>query len=748
MKQAGIFHHLRTASLVATCLICADNAFSRNLLDYVDTRVGSAYAETKTAGRFGKGSEEHGQAVPAVGVPHGMNMWTPQTRDTEKKCVAPYYYADDRFGGFRNSHWVNGGCTQDYGSVTLSGLYGDLRTSPERRGTRMDKDSETARPDYYSVTLPDEGMQAEVTGLSRAGMFRFIYAQAGTGHIVVYPNSDEGEATVEYDPAKREIRASNPVHRIYQGWGERAGFTGYYVARLPEYLEITGWGTFRGDTINSGERSISAMPRIGVYVSYKVKKGDKVTVKAGSSFTGMDAAVRNMEGELGDSDFEGIRSRSAAEWQERLGKIRTEGGDFDANAKLYGALYRASLLPRVYNDLDGAYPSFATGTPIRYMEPGHDYYDDFSMWDTYRALHPLLNIIDPRRSGDMMQSLVLKAEQGTWMPIFPCWNSYTAAMIGDHCAVVLADAAVKGIKGFDLDSAYKYLRKNAFESPASFDDYKNGMGRRALKSYLKHGYIPVEDPVAEAFHDDEQSSRTLEYAFDDYALAQIAQKLGNQKDYKKLMRRSQNWRNVMDRKSGYANGRHANGKFVAGTDPFTFNDAFTEGAPCHYTWYVPHDVAGLIELMGGNEKFTAKLDSMFSQGRYWHGNEPCHQIPYMFDAAGRWDLTQKYVRHIMDTEYMATPGGLSGNDDAGQMSAWYVFSASGFYPVAPSTPYYYIGVPAFGSITLDAGGKLLNIRRDGTDGGVCTKVMYDGKPLNDFRLSHEQLISGGTLLFE
>ena len=748
MKPGRIFLKFRIVTCVLVSLIWADNALSQNLLDYVDTRVGSAYAETKTAGKFGKGSEEHGQTVPAVGVPHGMNMWTPQTRDTEKKCVAPYYYADYLFGGFRNSHWVNGGCTQDYGSVTLSGMYGDLRTSPERRGTRIDKDSETARPDYYTVTLPDEGMQAEVTGLSRAGMFRFTYDKDGVGYIVVYPNSDEGEATVEYDPAKREIRASNPVHRIYQGWGVRAGFTGYYVARLPDDLAITEWGTFRGDTINSGERSISAMPRIGVYVSYKVKKGDKVTVKAGSSFTGMDAAVRNMDGELGNRDFDGIRALSAAAWQERLGKIRTEGGDFDANAKLYGALSRASLLPRVYNDLDGAYPSFATGTPIRYVKPGHDYYDDFSMWDTYRALHPLLNIIDPRRSGDMMQSLVLKAEQGTWMPIFPCWNSYTAAMIGDHCAVVLADAAVKGIRGFDLDSTYKYLRKNAFESPESFDDYKNGMGRRALKSYLKHGYIPVEDPVAEAFHDDEQSSRTLEYAFDDYALAQIALKLGNQKDYKKLMRRSQNWRNVMDRKSGYANGRHANGKFVAGTDPFTFNDAFTEGAPCHYTWYVPHDVPGLIELMGGDEKFIARLDSMFSQGRYWHGNEPCHQIPYMFDAAGRWDLTQKYVRHIMDTEYMATPGGLSGNDDAGQMSAWYVFSALGFYPVAPSTPYYYIGVPAFDSITLDAGGKLLNIRRKGADGAVCTKVTCDGKPLSDFRLSHEQLISGGTLLFE
>lgn len=598
MKPGRIFLKFRIVTCVLVGLIWADNALSQNLLDYVDTRVGSAYAETKTAGKFGKGSEEHGQTVPAVGVPHGMNMWTPQTRDTEKKCVAPYYYADDLFGGFRNSHWVNGGCTQDYGSVTLSGMYGDLRTSPERRGTRMDKDSETARPDYYSVTLPDEGMQAEVTGLARSVMFRFTYAQAGTGHIVVYPNSDEGEATVEYDPEKREIRASNPVHRIYQGWGERAGFIGYYVARLPEDLVITEWGTFRGDTISSGERSISAMPRIGVYVIYKVKKGDKVTVKAGSSFTGMDAAVRNMDGELGNLDFDGIRALSAAAWQERLGKIRTEGGDFDVNAKLYGALYRASLLPRVYNDLDGAYPSFATGTPIRYVKPGHDYYDDFSMWDTYRALHPLLNIIDPRRSGDMMQSLVLKAEQGGWMPIFP------------------------------------------------------------------------------------------------------------------------------------------------------FNDAFTEGAPCHYTWYVPHDVPGLIDLMGSDEKFTAKLDSMFSQGRYWHGNEPCHQIPYMFDACGRWDLTQKYVRHIMDTEYMATPGGLSGNDDAGQMSAWYVFSALGFYPVAPSTPYYYIGVPAFKSITLDAGGKLLNIRKKGADGAVCTKKMYDGKPLNDFRLNHEQLISGGTLLFE
>lgn len=335
-----------------------------------------------------------------------------------------------------------------------------------------------------------------------------------------------------------------------------------------------------------------------------------------------------------------------------------------------------------------------------------------------------------------MQSLVTKAEQGGWMPIFPCWDSYTAAMIGDHCAAAIADAAVKGVDNFDLETAYKYLRQNAFESPATFEEYADGMGRRALESYLRYGYIPLEDGVNEAFHKNEQTSRTLEYALDDYALAQIAGLLGKDDDARELLRRSKNWHNVIDPSIGYANGRHADGSFATDTDPFDFEPFITEGAPCHYTWYVPHEVDSLVAVLGGTEAFEAKLDSMFSCHRYWHGNEPCHQVAYLYDYIGRPEKTAAQVRHIMETEYLDEPGGLSGNDDAGQMSAWYVFSAMGLYPVCPSDPEYTLGEPAFDSITIrPEGGLPFTIR-------TTTTAVPDYRPF----ITHDEIKSGGELV--
>lgn len=733
-------------------LFCASSSVSAvGPLDYVDTRVGTAYAETKTAGLFGKGSEEHGQAVPAVGVPHGMNMWTPQTQDTEQKCIAPYYYADTRLQGFRNSHWINGGCTQDYGSMTLHAIGGKLRTSPANRAASFDRETEIARPDYYSVYMPEEGLKAEITGLSRSGIFRFTYDKDGTGHLVVNPNSDEGEGMIEYDPQKHEIRGFNPVHRIYQGWGEPAGFSGWFVVRLPKDLKVMEYGIFEGDRTIRNKKKISGKPAIGAYISFKTKKNRPVVVKVGTSFTSMEAASANLEKELRDCDFDSVRKLSAEAWNERLSRITVEGSNEKEKSKFYGSLYRASLLPRVTSDVDGTYPSFSKGSPIMKMEDGGDYYDDFSMWDTYRALHPLITLIEPERSGEMMQSLVLKAKQGGWMPIFPCWNSYTAAMIGDHCAAAIADAAVKGVDNFDLTEAYDYLRRNAYESPATYEEYADGLGRRALKSYLKYGYIPLEDKVKEAFHDEEQTSRTLEYSYDDFALSQLAGILGKDEDKKDLLRRSQNYRNVIDPKLGYANGRYADGTFATGTDPFTFNDAITEGAPCHYTWYVPHDPEGLMEKLGGRDVFEAKLDSMFAERRYWHGNEPCHQVVYLFNDAGRHDKTQKWVRHIMETEYLDTPGGLSGNDDAGQMSAWYVFSSMGFYPVCPSTPDYYLGAPVFDKVTIrPEGGKEFVIKSlgKGDKEGIFRKVRLNGREPGNKKISHSDIIAGGELTFE
>jgi predicted alpha-1,2-mannosidase len=368
------------------------------------------------------------------------------------------------------------------------------------------------------------------------------------------------------------------------------------------------------------------------------------------------------------------------------------------------------------------------------------------MWDTYRAVHPLYNIIAPHTSGEMMQSLVNMYREGGWLPIFPCWNSYTAAMIGDHCSVVLSDAYVKGIRNFDYQLAYEGMRKNAFETPADFHDYQNGMGRRALTSYLHYGFIPLEDPVKEAFHTEEQTSRTLEYAFDDFAVAQMAKALGREDDYQKLMKRADNWRNVINPLTGWADGRHADGRWENNLDVVHRKSYITEGATCHYTWYVPHDTKGLLSVLPPTA--VERLDSMFTEGRYWHGNEPCHQVAYLFNDFGRPDLTQKWVRHILETEYNDTAGGLSGNDDAGQMSAWYLFSAMGFYPVCPATPVYQIGSPMFSKVRLNLeNGRTFTIEAENAskENIYIDKMELNGIPYSQFSLPHDEMMKGGKL---
>ena len=485
------------------------------------------------------------------------------------------------------------------------------------------------------------------------------------------------------------------MHRIYQGWGEQAGFEGHYL--LQAYDEIKDFG----------------IDSLCAWFTFDGKANQPIILKAATSFTSKKGAYDNFAFEAEGHDFETMMAQTAKQWIDRLHTIDIEDTDIAKVNQFYGALYRCSFLPREMSDVDGSYPKFANGS-IQHPSPitqHRKFYGDFSMWDTYRALHPLYTLIAPKESADMMQSLVTMYEEGGWLPIFPCWNSYTAAMIGDHCSAVLADAYIKGIRDFDYEKAYEAMRKNAFDTPTNFEDYKNGMGRRALTSYLKYGYIPLEDGVKEAFHQDEQTSRTLEYAFDDFAVAQLAKALGKEKDYKELMRRSENWRNVINPKTGYCDGRHApkaiskkktdGGLFENNTDFIHRKSYITEGATCHYTWYVPQNVEGLVEVLGGKEKFEAKLDSLFSEGRYWHGNEPCHQIAYLYDFIGKREKTIERVAHILDTEYNDTPGGLSGNDDAGQMSAWYVFSSMGFYPVCPATDRYMLSAPRFQKVTLN-----------------------------------------------
>ena len=654
----------------------------------LNTMVGTAPANTKTAGLFGKGSEEHGQTMPAVLSPNGQNFWTPQTRESEAKCLSPYYYTDIKLQGFRGSHWTSGSCTQDYGSFTIATLGGKLRKTTKERATSFSHNEETSHPHYYSVRLPDEHLLTEMTASSHAVIFRITPEQDGPVHIIVEPNSDEKEGHIEVEPQHKVIYGFNPVHRIYQGWGERAGFSGHLLL------------TYTDEPVDCGQDSICA------WLTFEGKAGKAILIKAATSFTGREGAELNYKAEAKGVSFEQMKERLIRTWIKHFHAIDIEDPDTAHINQFYGALYRASFMPHEMSDADGTYPRFTSGKRTKaQMVNGkgtsRKYYGDFTMWDTFRAVHPLYTLLYPDVSADMMQSLVTKYEQGGWLPIFPSWNSYTAAMIGDHCSVALADAYIKGIRDFDAEKAYEGMRKNAFEIPASEEDYKNGMGRRALQSYMKYGYIPLEDQVKEAFHQKEQTSRTLEYAFDDYAVAQMAKALGKEDDYKALMARSENWRNVINPKTGYCDGRYADGHFEDNTDFVHRKSFITEGAVCHYTWFVPHNVEGLVEMLGGKEKFEAKLDSMFTEGRYWHGNEPCHQIAYLYDSIGKREKTIKWVNYILDTEYNDTPGGLSGNDDSGQMSSWFIFSSMGFYPVCPSSDRYMLSAPRFQRIILN-----------------------------------------------
>lgn len=691
----------------------------------VDPLIGTAPATTESARKHGDGSEVKGQTFPGVGRPFGMTQWTPETRSTEVKCIAPYYYNDTLITGFRGSHWMSGSCTQDYGSVTLMPF---STTQPERvinnpvSAYRHSKEKST--PAYYSIHL-ENGIFAEITASVRSGMMRFGFPAGENACLIVRTNSDEKQGKIWFDPKTGEITGYNPVHRIYQGSGRSAGFSGYFVLRFDSPFKVIP------NTRNPGQ----------VLLDFGKKKS--VRVKIGTSFTGIGAAARNLQVEIPGWDFDLLRKTTEEVWNSTLGKVQVTSDSRDDKVKFYTALYHCYQLPRIASDVDGSYQGFAQDTLIHKTE-GFDYYDDFSMWDTYRALHPLMTILEPERSLAMVKSLILKAEQGGWMPIFPAWGSYTAAMIGDHVSTMIADAYLRGIRNFDTETAYRYMHQNAFDSPSE-TEYKDGKGRRALTSYLKYGYIPLEDKVTEAFHKQEQVSRTLEYALDDYALSQFATALGKTSDAEELLKRARNYRNVFDTTSGYVRGRFISGDWIEPFNPFVKSYFICEGTPFQYTWYVPHDIPGLTQLMGGREAYLNQLEKFFDGGYYWHGNETDQQAPYMFAMAGNLEKTQEQVRRIVAEEYGTGPGGLSGNEDAGQMSAWLVCSMMGFYPACPGKPEYVAGIPSFDEIRIQSSSfsKPLVIKKEKS---TSASVVLNGVKIRNNIVRHVDMISGGEMM--
>lgn len=720
-----------------------------NYIAYVDTHIGTGPATTKAAQMHPGDHVSNGQTIPAVTAPFGMTQWTPQVYDHEEKCIAPFYTGSTMIEGFRGSHWLSGSCTQDYGSFTIfpTQIEDNFSFQPIQRQTMCLIKTDNASPAYASFLFPAKTIMTEITSTKRCGFFRFSWLDEKEPTIMFDINSDEGKGYIKIDLEKQEVYGYNPTYRIYSGQDEPAGISGYFVAKFDhEIVKYGTWGNFEYEHETTERKD---QKKIGAYVTFSIDNDTPVKVKIGTSFTSIDNARKNLKEEIADWDFEGTKEKMEATWNEYLGRIDVQSDNEEELTKFYTAMYHALFHPRLMSDVNGDYPAFSKQYEVKNTSE-FDYYGDFSNWDIFRAQMPLLSLIAPKEYNDMVKSLLAKAEDGGWLPIFPMWNNYTSAMIGDHSTSIFSDAAMKGFD-FDLEKAYKYMRKNAYESPDE-GDYKDGKGRRALSSYLQFGYIPLEDIVTDAFHTDEQVSRTLEYAYNDWCVAQVANKLEQTDDYNDLISRSYNYSNVFDEDQGWVNGKYADGSFYSDFDPEAKMYFITEGTPKHYTWFVPHDVEGLISIMGGKEVFSEKLNSMIDDKLYWHGNEPSHHIPFLFNYVDEWDKTQKTVKYILSTEYDLGPGGLSGNDDAGQLSAWYVFGAMGFYPMCPGSNEYELSSPIFEQVTLNLdknfypGGKFILKAEEATSSSVFSAVKLNGKE-SDTKINHEDLQKGGTLKF-
>jgi len=746
---------LRVLSFIIAVFIlldCIQDA-KKNYIQHVDLLIGTSSSKDQGTKQINSSGRNYGQTIPAVTAPFAMTQWTPQTHSSEKKCLSPFYGDSPTLQGFRATHWLNGSCAQDYGSFTVfPTTFGDkvnFSFLPSQRKISYIFDTDHSSPAYCAVMLPENKIYTEITATRRTGFFRFTWSDCQNPTIIFDVNSDEGKGFISIDTENSRVIGYNPVYRIYNGHGKPAGFSGYFVAQFNK--PIVKVGTFADNQIYHNIVVQENKDNIGAYLTFGSEMGKELKMKMGTSFTSSKNAIENMNIEIPHWDFKKTKKELEKTWNTFLGTIDVEEGSDDDYTKFYTAMYHSLIHPRLFSDVNGEYPSFGGAKTIQNAE-GFDYYCDFSNWDIFRAQMPLLSIVAPKQYEDMVKSLIIKADEGGWLPTMPMWNSYTSAMIGDHSISIITDAFMKGFE-LDIQKAYKYMRKNAFETPQNIDEYIDGKGRRALDSYIKYGYIPIENVVPYAFHRREQVSRTLEYAYNDWALAQVARELGKTDDYNRLIDRSFNYINVFDPEKGWVCGRYSDGTF---TDDFDANERMfyiTEGTPKHYTWFVPHDVKGLIELMGGKEKFSHKLNLLIEHKNYWHGNEPSHHIPYMFNYIGDWQKTQETVKKILETEYSTGPGGLSGNDDAGQMSAWYVFSAMGFYPVCPGSNEYQLSSPIFKKIILRLnneyypGGKFVLIALSGNKDNIFSSAKLNGKEIKSI-ISHKDLKKGGKLKFQ
>jgi predicted alpha-1,2-mannosidase len=702
------------------------------------------------------GTGGHGHTYPGATVPFGMVQVSPDTHTSGWDWCSGYHQSDGSIMGFSQTH-LSGTGIGDLLDVLLMPTVGPLQLEP---GTRENPDAgyrsrfshaeEQASPGYYAVRLGDTGIRVELTATERVGFQRYAFPASDAAHVVL-----DLDHRIEIEAphsrilgAQIEVRGDDTIvgGRRITRWARNRHV--YFAARFSK--PFAGFGLLVGTEPKPGLRQAQG-ERLKAWVDYRTAAGETILVRVALSPTSVDGALRNLETEAPRADFDGVRRAAATAWRGELSKIRIEGGTRKQQRTFYTALYHAFLAPTLFGDVDGSYRGL--DGQVRRAD-GFRYHSTFSLWDTYRAAHPLYCLVQRPRTRDLARTLVRMAVESPegQMPVWPLANDETNCMIGFHSASVLAEAWRKGIRDFDLAAAFERMKAMVAKS-----DY------RGLGDYGRLGWVPSD-------LEGESVSKTLEYSYDDWAVAQVAKVLGRPDDEREFLRRAASWKSLFDPKTGFARPRLADGTFPGPFDPVrnavsTKWHDYVEGNAWQYSWAAQHDPEGYVQLLGGPAKLVAKLDTMFATpldakaaglpidvsgliGQYAHGNEPSHHVAYLYTYAGAPWKTQEKVRHILDTMYDDAPEGLSGNEDCGQMSAWYVLSALGFYPVDPVSANYVLTSPLFDRATIDLGeGRRFTVsvqRLSSTDVYIQSATL-GGKPLPRAWITHDEVIGAGEL---
>ncbi|RKE46862.1 GH92 family glycosyl hydrolase [Sphingobacterium detergens] len=698
------------------------------------------------------GTDFTGNTYPGAQSPFGMVQLSPDNGLPGWDRISGYFYPDSTISGFSHTHLsgTGAGDLYDISFMPVTLPYHEA-AAPLGIHSKFSHQNEQAHAGYYKVKLTDYNIDVELTATPRCGIQRYTFPKAQSAIFLDLKKAMNWDATID---SYIEVVDSVTVrgYRFSEGWarGQRV----YFETRFSKPFTAVH---IDSSAIQSSVDSITkTTKRIGTAFKarfdFKTSTGEQVTLSTALSGVSMDGASKNLKAEVPTDDFDHYLKQVENNWNKELGKIAIRTADKEAKVKFYTALYHSMLAPTIFGDVDGAY--FGADRKIHQAE-GWTNYSTFSLWDTYRASHPLFTYLDPNRVNDMVKSFITFYEQHGRLPVWNIYGSETDMMIGNHAIPVIVDAYLKGIGDFDVNKALE-----ACVTTANIDNY------RGIGLYKKLGYVPYD--VVDKYNEENWSlSRTLEYAFDDHCIAVMADKMGNKAVATTFFARAKNYKNVYNPATSFMQPRDSHGAFVTPFDPEEYSAHICESNAWQYFWSVQHDIPGLINLVGGNERFGQKLDSMFTFhpsdtsklpifstgmiGQYAHGNEPSHHAIYLFNAIGQPWKTQQYAAEVMEKLYLNNPSGLSGNDDCGQMSAWYVFSALGFYPVDPVSGRYEIGTPLFEHSEFKlANGKKFTIKADHVNKTniYIQSVTLDGKPLETSYITHEQIMSGATLVFQ